>query len=290
MESGAPMTKIEPLESIHRALEVLRILNRYNGLTISELARLAGMPRAAVNRYVVTFAELGYVYRVDQTRSIRVSSRTLELSLGAKTDDRIALSAYPQMKALCREIGWPLSLDGIRAARLTVLHTTDVESPLVVKGITAQQTFPLVGTAAGHVLLALLSPTLRADILATALLEDRPLLRRAGFTPDALEHQFAEVRRLGYAYQRLSRVNWSVISVPIITEEAVQFSLDVRYRTSAIPFEAAVARFVPKLTTTAASIARELSKAGASAEAAPIDRPAIKKPARVGTQRRKPTS
>jgi IclR family mhp operon transcriptional activator len=253
------MTSIEPLEGLERALSVLRVLNHHSGATISELARLTALPRAAVNRYIVTFIELGYVFQATPGRGLRVSTRALELSRGARTDGWITTDALPEMSALCRDIGWPIGLESIVAARLAILANTDAISPFVAKPFDPQVTFPLVGRASGHVLLAFTNAQTRDDLLKCALADDPALLARPGMTIKKLNAKIDHVRKCGYDIQRVARASWSVLAVPVLTLGQARFSLSVRFRSNALATEMAIARFIPKLKKTAGQIGKRAS-------------------------------
>ncbi|MDX2143534.1 MAG: helix-turn-helix domain-containing protein [Rhodospirillaceae bacterium] len=248
------------MEGLERALNVLRVLNQYSGATVSELARLTAMPRAAVNRYIVTFMKLGYVFRPGQGRGLRVSARALDLSRGAQTDGWVTTEALPEMSALCRDIGWPIGLESIVGARLAILANTDAMSPFVTKPFDPQITFPLVGRASAHVLLAFTNPETREDLLQCALAEDPALLSRVGMTAKKLAAKMAEVRSQGYDVQRVARASWIVIAVPVLNSGQARFSLSVRFRPSAVPLEKAITRFIPKLNKAASQIAKGVSR------------------------------
>ena len=253
------MASIEPLEGLERALGVLRTLNQYGGATVSELARLTKMPRAAVNRYIVTFIKLGYVFRSKPGRGLRIGTRAIELSRGARTDGWITTDVLPEMSALCRDIGWPIGLERIVAARLAILANTDAISPFVAKPFDPQVTFPLVGRASGHVLLAFTNAEVRDDLLRCAIAEDSALLARAGMTDKKLSAKIKQVLECGYDIQRVARAGWIVIAVPVLSNGQARFSLSVRFRSNALPLEKAILRFIPKLNKTAAQIAKRVS-------------------------------
>jgi len=214
------------------------------------------MPRAAVNRYVVTFIELGYVFHSKPGRGLRISTRALELSRGARTDDWVTTDALPEMNALCRDIGWPIGIERIVASRLAILANTDAISPFVAKPFDPQVTFPLVGRASGHVLLAFTNAETREHLLKCALADDPALMARAGMTAKRLNAKIGEVIDCGFDVQRVARANWVVLAVPVLTLGQARFSISMRYRSNALSAETAVARFIPKLKRTASQIAK----------------------------------
>jgi DNA-binding IclR family transcriptional regulator len=163
------------------------------------------------------------------------------------------------MSALCHDIGWPIGLESIVAARLAILVNTDAISPFVAKPLDQQVTFPLIGRASGHVLLAFTNAETREDLLKCALADDSALLTRAGMTVNKLMEKLRNVIELGYDTQRVSRANWVVLAVPILTVGQARLSLSVRFRSNAIPLERAIARFIPKLIKTSQAIAKHVS-------------------------------
>jgi DNA-binding IclR family transcriptional regulator len=254
------MARIKPLETVERALEVLLALNVLGVSTISNLARFAGLPRAAVNRYVVTFESLGYVYRTPGGTGYRVSSQALELSSGVRTEDWVRRDATPDMEVLSRQIGWPVGLETVRDARLAILTNTDHLSPFVARPVSTRLRLSLVGRASGHVLLSQLDDSLRRDILEAAALDDPNLYKRSGLTPQRLGRILAATRAKGYAVQRVPRVDWTVIAVPVPATPSLVLSLSVRYRNKVVDMDTATRRILPALTATAARISRRLAK------------------------------
>jgi DNA-binding IclR family transcriptional regulator len=163
------------------------------------------------------------------------------------------------MSALCRDIGWPVGLESIVAARLAILANTDAISPFVAKPLDQQVTFPLIGRASGHVLLAFTNAETREDLLRCALADDAALMARAGMTAKKLEAKLSQVLELGYDTQRVTRANWVVLAVPVLNVGQARFSLSVRFRSNALPLERAMIRFIPKLIETAGAISKYVS-------------------------------
>lgn len=254
------MAGIVPLETVERALEVLLALNVLDASTISNLARFCGLPRAAVNRYVVTFEALGYVYRMPGGKVYRVSSQTLELSASVRTDDWVRRDAASDIETLSRQIGWPVGLETIRNARLAILANTDHLSPFVSRPVSTKLRLSLVGRASGHVLLSQLDDGLRRDVLAAAALEDADLYARAGLNAQRLGRIVATTKANGYAIQRVPRVDWTVIAVPVPATPRIFLSLSARYRNKVVDTDTAMRRILPALTATAMRISKRLSK------------------------------
>jgi DNA-binding IclR family transcriptional regulator len=252
------MSGVTPLEIVERAVTVLRNINAFDGVTVSELAKLSGVPRAAVNRYLVTWVNLGYVVRDETTRKYTVTPRVLEFSSGAPRDDWVTTHVRPHLIETCKAIGWPLSLATIRNSRLSVLESTDAESPMIVYPMREHLVLPLVGRSAGHVLLAYKAKEVRVDILKSARAADPNIFSRAQLNTDEFESVIRETRAQGFAMTKVPGVNWGTLSVPLKVNGNVDLALSNRFHPTAVPSEDATDRFLQPLKACAQTIADAL--------------------------------
>ncbi len=252
------MGGVTPLEIVERAVTVLRNINAFDGVTVSELAKLSGVPRAAVNRYLVTWVNLGYVVRDEATRKYTVTPRVLEFSSGAPRDDWVTTHVRPHLIETCKAIGWPLSLATIRNSRLTVLESTDAESPMIVYPMREHLVLPLVGRSAGHVLLAYKTKDVRVNILKSALAADPNIFSRAQLNTDEFESVIRETRAQGFAMTKVPGVNWGTLSVPLKVNGNVDLALSNRFHPTAVPLEDATDRFLQPLKACAQTISDAL--------------------------------
>lgn len=252
------MSGVTPLEIVERAVTVLRNINAFDGVTVSELAKLSGVPRAAVNRYLVTWVNLGYVERDEATRKYTVTPRVLEFSSGAPKDDWVTTHVRPHLIETCKAIGWPLSLATIRNSRLSVLESTDAESPMIVYPVREHLVLPLVGRSAGHVLLAYTAKDVRFDILKSALAADPNIFSRAQIDKDKFESVLQKTQDQGFAMTKVPGVNWGTLSVPVVVDGTVDLALSNRFHPTAVPLEDATDRFLKPLQACAKTIANAL--------------------------------
>jgi DNA-binding IclR family transcriptional regulator len=241
------MTGVISLEIVERVVTVLRTLNAFDGVTVSELAKLSGFPRAAVNRYLVTLMNLGYIERDQVSRKYTVTTKALEFSAGAPRDDWITIIVRPHLVAACNVMGWPLSLGTIRNSRLAVLENTDAESPMIVYPMREHIILPLLGRSAGHVLLAFKDKNVREDILKSALIRDPNLFSRKSYKFEHFDEILEEVRTKGFSATKVAGVNWATLSVPVSVNGRVDFSLTSRFHSTALTITEAIERFVEPL-------------------------------------------
>lgn len=250
------MPGIRPLECVARATTLLRHLNEFDGVSISELARSTGISRGATNRYIVSLEDQGFVARDSATQTVRVTAKTLSLSSGASHDDWHTAVARPVLVKACHDFGWPLSLGTIRGARLAILENTDCESPLVITPLRENLLVPIVGRSGGHVLLAYKTSALRDQILRIALSRDAHLFTRARLSFRQLMRQLSDIRRRGFAITKVPGVNWATFSVPVGDGSSIEYCLTVRFRPSAVSHQDAAKRFLPNLQATARTLAQ----------------------------------
>jgi len=257
------MSGIQQLDVVERAVRVLRTINAFDGVSVSELAKLSGVTRAATNRYLVTLETLGYVER-NAEKKYAVTRKVLEFSSGAPRDDWVSIMIQPILVDYCRQIGWPLSFSTIRNSQLVVLTNTDVESPLIVRPSREHLVLPLVGRAAGHMLLASKSKAVRDDILSSALIRNTNLYTQAGMSPNALEDILKVTQKQGYATSKLTGMNWATLSVPVQGEDNVEFAVSTRVHPTAVSLNEALSRFVEPLRSCATKLSKTMRTASRS--------------------------
>ncbi|MEQ8507501.1 MAG: helix-turn-helix domain-containing protein [Rhodospirillaceae bacterium] len=252
------MAGIQPLESVARFTTILSAVSAGDGITMSELTRKAGLSRSAVNRYMVTLAELGYVYRDERTKRYRPTSKTLDLSRGVTRDQKIRQIVLPPLQAACRTLGWSLNFSTLKNAQVTLIAHTDDISPLAKKKRGTMLMRPLLGRAAGHVLLAHLLPSVRMDVLKIALQQNPALYADAGIGPDDLPALLEDVQRLGYGAYTTAKAQLNTVAVPVRIKDTFPFVLSAGATASILSLEQVTERFLTPLQACANNISERL--------------------------------
>lgn len=183
------------VRSLERGLAVIRAFDAdHPELTLSEVAGLCGLTRAAARRFLLTLADLGYV-RADG-RTYRLTPRVLELGYSYLSSFSLARIAEPRLEQLVvrtRESSSLCVLDGddvVYVARVPARR-------IMTAAITVGTRFPAHVTSVGRVILAHLPPEEIEVRLARAELS--PLTARTLVSADLLRAELARVRRQGYA-------------------------------------------------------------------------------------------
>lgn len=240
------------VQSLERGLAVLRAFSSdAPSLTLSEVARRAGITRATSRRLLHTFAALGYM-RSDG-RHFELTPKVLDLGYAYLSSLQLPDLVQPFIEQLSERVQESVSvavLDGhevVYVARVATKHIMSISLGLGSR-------LPAASTSMGRVLLAGLP---RAEVearLEGVVIErhtERTIVER-----HALHRELEEVRRHGYALvdQELEEALRSV-AVPLHDRHGrVVAALNVGTHTGRVGVRDLRARILPELQATAAAI------------------------------------
>jgi IclR family transcriptional regulator, pca regulon regulatory protein len=185
----------EFVQSMARGLSVIKAFDEaHPELTLSEVARITGLARAAARRFLLTLTELGYV-RTDG-RTFALTPRVLELGYAYLSSLSLPEIAEPHLETLVAEAQ--------ESASVTVLDDTDIvyvarvpTSRIMRVTISIGTRFPAYATSMGRVLLAGLTDNELDAYLARVTMSQ--ITPRTITDPVALRAELARVREQGWA-------------------------------------------------------------------------------------------
>lgn len=185
----------EVVQAFVRGLAVIRAFDAENSeLTLSDVARRAGVTRAAAGRFLRTLQSLGYVR--NDGRSFALTPRVLELGYSYLSALSLPEVAQPHLEALSRAVGESASAAVLDGTEIVYVARVPVRRIMSV-GITVGTRFPAAVTSMGRVLLAAASVEERDRILdATTFAALTP---RTLTDPDAVRRELERVRAQGWA-------------------------------------------------------------------------------------------
>lgn len=198
--------------------KALQILDSFEGacapLGVSELARLARLPKSTTFRMLRQLVDSGYVSRIGT--KYRLSTRLFELGNQILECGPMGLrdSALPYLSELQQRTGENVHLAVFEGA--DVLYLEKLQGVRAVRSpISAGVRLPAVTTAAGKALLAYSSPeVVRATV-------DRGLVRRTRYsimTPGRLVQQLGQIRQTRVAYDdEESVLGVSCVAAPVVS-------------------------------------------------------------------------
>lgn len=194
-DGSTPAPSGEFVQSLARGFAVIRAFDEHHPqLTLSEVAKRAGLSRATARRFLFTLVRLGYM-RTDG-RVFSLTPRVLQLGYAYLSGMRLPEVAEPHLKELSQLVGESTSasvLDGDDVVYIARVHTRRI----MTVGINVGTRFPAYATSMGRVLLAFLpSEELTAYLDRVEL---RPLTPRTITSRTALEAALEQVRERGWA-------------------------------------------------------------------------------------------
>jgi IclR family transcriptional regulator, pca regulon regulatory protein len=178
-----------------KGLAVIRAFARdHAALSLSDVARTAGIPAATARRCLLTLEELGYVTR--SGRDFLLRPKVLELGAAYLESMNIEQITKTHLEELARKTADSAALCVLDGTDIVYLARASVRTLLRLEAHVGSR-FPAHATSLGRVLLAGLGPERLDHYFETAQLE--VLTERTVTDPAKLRGLIEECRRLGYA-------------------------------------------------------------------------------------------
>lgn len=261
-EPSATVRNSEFVQSLERGLAVIRAFDgEHPELTLSDVARVTGLTRAAARRFLLTLVDLGYV-RTDG-RLFALRPRVLELGYSYLSSLGLPEVALPHMEALVALVHESSSLCVLDGKDIAYVARVPTHRIMTV-AITVGTRFPAFATSMGRVLLAgLPSAALEEYLAGTELAELTP---KTITRPDRLRSALSKIRSQGYALvdQELE-IGLRSIAVPVRVHGKVVAALNVSMHASRGSSDAARRELLPPLREAADAIEADLAAAPVSA-------------------------
>lgn len=248
-----------PVEAVRRALEILRVLNRFKIASISELHRETGLPKPTLVRMLETLMADGYVARDNMCGGYRVTCKVRELNAGYDGISKVIEASRPWAIDLTQRIKWPVGIGVLDGDAIAIQFWTGAISPWVHHNTLLGHRPNLLTSAMGRAWLAFCPEHEREALIGTLRRN-----RAEDFTADA-EAQFRKmlerIRELGYATRAPMtepRRN-TTIGMPIRDGDRVLATITVSFFISAVPKQVIGERILTPFRETVAKIENTLS-------------------------------
>lgn len=164
-------------------------------LSVSEVAEITGVTRAAARRFLLTLVDLGYV--TSHGRMFTLAPKVLELGYSYLSALSLPEIAHPYMAALAEEVGQGVSIAVLDGAESVNVGRVEKPDGLVRVSVPVGTRLPAFANSMGRVLLAALPPEELDRYLEGAVLA--PLTRRTVTDPEKLRKELRTIARRGYA-------------------------------------------------------------------------------------------
>jgi IclR family transcriptional regulator, mhp operon transcriptional activator len=250
------MEKGVPIRSISRSISVLQAINRHGSLSMIAIARQSAVPYPTACRIVQTLIHEGLIEQEPARKRYRATALVQSLSHGFQHEGELVNAAADAIRALTREVGWPVSLAVRVGTRMVVRDSTHNQTSLTYERYYPGFTLPLLGCASGRLCLAHMAPEELDNVmrwLSLAGEDTSPIQLHAAV--DTLQ----KIREQGYAAQGWGQYNLtpgktSSIAVPIMREGRFEAALTLIYFAAAMKQPQAIERYLDTMKVCAAQI------------------------------------
>ena len=247
---GEQPESVRPIRALLRGLEALCALNGQDGMTVTEVADRALLPRTTAYRILETLCQGGFVVRDEMDDRYRPTLAVTTLAEGAQNEAWIREGAWPLIAQLGKQILWPLGIWTLSGSEITLRAATDRTSPMALHRQTSGAHADLLESGVGQILQAF-ETTPRRN-----LLEEIGLQRLGSST---IQSQLDHVRQQGYAFDLKVVGGEIALAVPVMQPVAsegpeVLAALTIRFIRSALSDERAICELLPQLLGLSAAI------------------------------------
>ena len=250
-DMDAPDAVSDPnfMTSLARGLSVIRAFTeRDQSLTIADVARITGLPRAAARRCLHTLTQLGYAGTDGRTYCLR--PKILALGYSYLSSSPLASTLDPVLERISRTLQESSSA-GVLDEDDIVYVARAATKRIMSVGLSVGSRLPAWSTSIGRALLAHLPPAELDAYLARVDL--KPLTHLTLTDPDALRRELEKIRRNGYALvdQELE-IGLRSVAVPIRNRAgAVVAAMNVSTQAARVSCAEMEERFLPILLSAA---------------------------------------
>lgn len=225
-------------------------------LTVSSLAEKSGMDKAQVSRVLATFAKYGIVEKLDHRRGYQLGWAVLTLASRALLAQTFS-TVYPLLTQLSVDVGESIHFSVRDGSSAVTVGAFEPERRLAVR-LTPGRSFPLLGSAVGHALLARSS---EAEVLSLVE-EAAPTATGGAPTVAAVQSDLAGVRDTGHSLVR-QELGEDIVSLAVPIDDVGNYEGRVYAVVSASApsarFDAIQAEVLERLTAIAAETNAYLS-------------------------------
>jgi len=247
------------VRALERGLDIIQLLNRHNGLTVTQVGQLTELPRPTAFRLLRTLESLGYLFRDTQDKKYRLTLQVRTLSHGYDQEEWIPKVARPILADLCKKILWPIALGTVSGSHMLIRDTTDEISPFAIRRHRGGFHIPLLSTASGAAYLANCDIHKREELIEYALSENPDALSKGGTNIELFRRSLEAVRKDGYSCMRVVQQNHNALAFPIIVDGEVFATISARFYTTAMSLQQAVERYADDMRIAAEKMGQEIS-------------------------------
>jgi IclR family mhp operon transcriptional activator len=248
-----------PVESVRRALEILRTVNRLRIASVTDIYAATHLPKPTIIRMLETLMADGYVARDNMFGGYRVTCRVHELTKGFGGISMVIEATRAPAIELTRRIKWPIGIGVLDGEALSIQFWTGAISPCAHTNTVLGLRPTMQTSAMGRAYLAYCPEEERERIFA--VLRANP---EHGFTAQR-EAEFrrllARLRVVGFAIRdpRTEPRQMTTVAMPLMFDETVLAAISVSFFKSAVPLQKLSEQVTAPLAETRQKIEENIS-------------------------------
>jgi IclR family transcriptional regulator, mhp operon transcriptional activator len=266
---------MKTINALLRGLDVLLAIDSSSAVTLTELQRQTGIPKATLQRILKTLVQAGWVERNElemrYVRSVAPGTSTAQ----EKWRAQVATLSAPSRWAQQRTIPWPLDIAVREGVDMLILDDHRPSNGLSVNYRVLGFRPHMLVSSLGRCYLSFCPDRERQSILAT-LARSKKTFDHLAQESDELRRELTQARRQGYATRKQAATgtdspeHFGALSVPIFSESVLVACLSCSWLPD-VTHESDIARaHLSSLRATAEAIGRRLESAGIGAPPARI--------------------
>ncbi|WP_426959396.1 DNA-binding transcriptional regulator [Muricoccus radiodurans] len=250
-----------PVQSVLRAIALLRELNRQRNTTVDGLHRATRLPKPTIVRLLNTLAKAGLVMNGERGIGYRVTSGVAALSAGFHGGPLVAEAGRPWAADLTRRLQWPAAIAVLDGGRMEVCVSTAADSAVSPFHATIGVRLSLVSRALGRAYLGF-CPAAERRILVRMLAASSDPEDNPPYLERVVERVVATARRQGFTERdpKVEPRTSNTLAVPIMVGGAVAGTIGLSFFRSAVSHAMAMGELVPALQQASREIANSMER------------------------------
>ena len=250
--------KTDYVQSLEKGLRVLMAFSRERQrMTLTEVAKITDLSRAAARRFLLTYVHLGYI-KTDG-KNFELTPKVLNLGYNYLSSLNIKEIAKPFLMDLAKKTNETCSVVTIDGKEVVILVRQQV-SRIMTISIGIGSRLPTHVTAVGRVILAM-NPDLQEQLIDT--FDYRQYTINTIATKERLQAELKRIKQQGWSMidQELE-AGVRAIAVPIYSKDrSVKYAIHISANTHRVTKEELIDKFLPLLFEAAEGISGGVAEA-----------------------------
>jgi IclR family mhp operon transcriptional activator len=209
------MAERDEIKSLKKALAAIAFMNEHGDVTVTQVAKGIGVPRATAYRVLQTLASEGYVDKLPSSDIYRLTSLVRRLAAGFQDEDLLIEIARPMLAQAQQELGWSIALATPRGTEMVVRLNTDHASPLALIRYSVGASLPMLISTCGYCYLAHCRPADREALIESGLANFNPELP-VRMERERIDRLISGVLADGFCHLEFDHVREGNLAVPLL--------------------------------------------------------------------------